>query len=68
MESYGGFPLFYEIVTCAKMILYLHRTFLTIDSDSAIRPPLSHFFQENLKFKRKREELKMRDVLNMPLM
>lgn len=55
-------------IRCARMILYLHRKFLTIDSDSAIRPPLSHLFQENLKLRKRREELKMQDVLNMPLM
>lgn len=44
MESYKGFPLFCEIVRCAGVILYLHRKFLTIDSDFAIRASVSHLF------------------------
>lgn len=54
MESYRRFPLFHETVRCAKMILYLHRTFLTIDSDSAIRTPLSHFFPREFEIQKEK--------------
>lgn len=44
MDLHRGCPLFYEIVRYVGMTLYLHRKFLTMDSDSAIRAPLSHLF------------------------